>query len=279
MDRHSEASPELVKRSEMAYEAEVNRNNPSVFLFLIDTSGSMLDPFSGGDRKAEGVANAINRLLENLSIKCSKSDGIRDYYEVGAIAYGQKVTAGFAGSLEGQALVPISQVANNPARIAEHDNTKFPVWFDPKAAGATPMCEAVRTAHDTLETWVKEHKFSYPPVVINITDGESTDGDPLSEAQELRNLTTQDGNVMFFNCHISGTPGDSILFADAEEGLPDQFAKILFNMSSELPPGIREAAAREGFDVTEHSRGFGFNADLVELIRFLDIGTRPSNLR
>jgi hypothetical protein len=26
-------------------------------------------------------------------------------------------------------------------------------------------------------------------------------------------------------------------------------------------------------------RGFGFNADLVELIRFLDIGTRPSNLR
>jgi hypothetical protein len=27
------------------------------------------------------------------------------------------------------------------------------------------------------------------------------------------------------------------------------------------------------------TRGFAYNADLVALIRFLDIGTRPSNLR
>ncbi len=50
-------------------------------------------------------------------------------------------------------------------------------------------------------------------------------------------------------------------------------------MSSLLPDPLREAAAREGFDVSANSRGFAFNADLVELIRFLDIGTRPSNLR
>jgi hypothetical protein len=31
--------------------------------------------------------------------------------------------------------------------------------------------------------------------------------------------------------------------------------------------------------ITETSRGFAFNADMVSLIRFLDIGTRPSNLR
>ena len=50
-------------------------------------------------------------------------------------------------------------------------------------------------------------------------------------------------------------------------------------MSSILPEGIRDGAQREGFPVSEASRGFAFNADLVELIRFLDIGTRPSNLR
>jgi hypothetical protein len=70
-----------------------------------------------------------------------------------------------------------------------------------------------------------------------------------------------------------------VLFADAEEGLPDQFAKLLYSMSSVLPEGIRDGAQREGFPVSENSRGFAFNADLVELIRFLDIGTRPSNLR
>jgi hypothetical protein len=50
-------------------------------------------------------------------------------------------------------------------------------------------------------------------------------------------------------------------------------------MSSVLPMHIRDQARNEGSRVTEHSRGFVFNADLVSVIKFLDIGTRPSNLR
>ena len=278
----------------MSYEAEVSRSNPSAFLFLIDTSGSMLDPFGGGTgrRKAEGVADAINQLLQNLAIKCSKSEGIRDYYEVGVISYGKDVKPAFAGKLAGKAVAPVSEVANNPARLVERtkkvedgngglvdQKVKSPVWFEPKAAGKTPMCEALRTATQTMSSWVESHPFSYPPVVINITDGESTDGDPSAEAEGLTELATQDGNVLLFNCHISSSSNPSTLFPDTQEGLPDQYAKTLYEMSSRLPETIRDAAKREGFPVSEDTRGFGFNAELVELIRFLDIGTRPSNLR
>ena len=51
----------------MPYTAEVSRSNPSCFLFLIDQSGSMEDPFGGeaGRTKAEGLADAINRLLRD----------------------------------------------------------------------------------------------------------------------------------------------------------------------------------------------------------------------
>jgi len=45
-------------------------------------------------------------------------------------------------------------------------------------------------------------------------------------------------------------------------------------MSSPLPPQMREAARTDGFAVTEGAHGFAFNADLVSVIRFLDIGTR-----
>jgi hypothetical protein len=278
----------------VSYEAEVSRSNPSAFLFLIDTSGSMLDPFGGGTgrRKAEGVADAINQLLQNLAIKCSKSEGIRDYYEVGVISYGKDVKPAFAGKLAGKAVAPVSEVANNPARLVERtkkvedgngglvdQKVKSPVWFEPKAAGKTPMCEALRTATQTMSSWVESHPFSYPPVVINITDGESTDGDPSAEAEGLTELATQDGNVLLFNCHISSSSNPSTLFPDTQEGLPDQYAKTLYEMSSRLPETIRDAAKREGFQVSEETRGFGFNAELVELIRFLDIGTRPSNLR
>jgi len=276
----------------MSYEAEVSRSNPSAFLFLIDMSGSMTDSLPNGRRKADGVADAINKLLSNLSIKCTKSEGVRDYYEVGVISYGKQVQPALGGELAGQALATISNVANHPARVEERSKkeddgagsisevkVKFPVWFDAKAAGATPMCKAFKLAQDTLTPWVAEHKYSFPPIIINITDGESTDGDPSADAAAVRALETQDGNALLFNCHISSAQGTSVLFADAEEGLPDQFAKLLFNMSSVLPEGIRDGAQREGFPVSGGSRGFAFNADLVELIRFLDIGTRPSNLR
>lgn len=285
----------------MAYAAEVSRTNPSCFLFLIDRSSSMSDSFGGagsGRSKAQGVADAINRLLSNLVIKCTKSEGVRDYYDVGVIGYSQpredeiRVGPAFTSTLAERDLAPISQVANNPARIEERtrkvedgaggliDQTfKFAVWFDPVANGGTPMCEALRYAYQTLQGWVSSHPSSYPPIVINITDGEATDGDPLPECERIKTLATDDGNVLLFNCHISSLAGSPIVYPDSEAGLPDQYAQLLFRMSSVLPSGLLAAAQAEGFVVGAQARGFVFNADLVDLIRFLDIGTRSSNLR
>jgi hypothetical protein len=39
------------------------------------------------------------------------------------------------------------------------------------------------------------------------------------------------------------------------------------------------AARHAGYAVTEGARGFVFNAHIEDAINFLDIGTRPSNLR
>ena len=52
------------------------------------------------------------------------------------------------------------------------------------------------------------------------------------------------------------------------------FATLLFRMSSQLPPRLQEAARGDGFRVGPMARGFVFNADLVAIVRFLDIGTR-----
>jgi hypothetical protein len=106
----------------MPYSAEISRTNPSCFLFLIDQSGSMDDSFGAGETgrsKADSVADAINRLLQNLVIKCAKEEGIRDYYYVGVIGYGEMVGSAFNGPLIGRELVPISEVGNLPARVEE----------------------------------------------------------------------------------------------------------------------------------------------------------------
>jgi hypothetical protein len=279
----------------MPYTAEISRSNPSCLLFLIDRSGSMDDPFGAGEskrKKADGVADAINRLLQNLVIKCAKSEGVRDYYDVGVIGYGDKVGPAFGGALAGRDLVPISEIAEHPERVEERtrkvddgagglveETVKFPVWFDAAAHGGTPMCKALSTATDVLSSWLAQHPSSFPPIVINITDGESTDGDPTEAAEKLRALSNDDGNVILFNLHLSSHRATPVEFPDSEEGLPDQYARLLFRISSPLPSYMCSVAADEGYRVSDGSRGFVFNADMVSVIRFLDIGTRPSNLR
>jgi uncharacterized protein YegL len=278
----------------MPYSAEISRSNPACFLFLVDQSGSMSDPWGKESSKkiSEGVADAINRLLQNLIIKCAKSEGVRDYFDIGVIGYGTSVGSAFSGPLAGRDLVKISEVANFPARIEERrkkvddgaggiieQTVKFPIWFEPTANGGTPMCQALTYAHSILQNWLCEHLLSFPPVIINITDGEANDGDPSKPAQDLRSLNNMDGNVLLFNIHASSNKATPVTFADDETKLPDDFAKQLFNMSSELPEYMRGIAQQEGFSVSKTTRGFAFNANPVELISFLDIGTRASNLR
>jgi hypothetical protein len=275
------------------YQAEISRANPSMFLFLLDQSGSMEDKFGGGGgRKDQKVADAINNLLYNLTIKCAKSEGVRDYYHIGVLGYGARVGSAFGGSLAGQELAPISAIADAPESIEERSKkvddgagglidqkVRFPIWFKPVAHGGTPMCRVMKDAERITQDWLNQHPDCFPPIIINITDGESSDGDPRPQAQSLRDLTSSDGNVMMFNVHLSSSGGLPIEFPDSDLELPDQYAKQLFNMSSVLPEHIRNAAEQEGFKVSANSRGFVFNADIVSVIRFLDIGTRPSNLR
>jgi hypothetical protein len=243
------------------------------------------------------VADAINRLLQNLVIKCAKSEGVRNYYDVGVIGYSgdntaSKVGPAFIASLAGRELVPIGEIANYPARIEERSkkvddgagglidqNIKFPIWFDPVANGGTPMCRALTKAQTILASWVSQHQASFPPIVINITDGEWTGEDPTSAAESVKSLATDDGSVLLFNIHISAAQGVPIEFPDDESRLGDQYAKFLFQLSSTLPSYMQAIARQEGLSVSEMSRGFAFNADMVALIRFIDIGTRPSNLR
>jgi hypothetical protein len=254
----------------------------------------MVEPISGSDnkRKCDSVADAINRLLHNLIIKCARGEGVRNFYEVGVIGYGNSVAPGFSGKLQGRELVPIAEVANSPARVEERvkevddgnggiitRKIKFPIWFEPHAKGFTPMGQALSLTHKILSSWCTQHQNSYPPIVINITDGEATDTGPVPQAEELCSLTTFDGNVLLFNCHISNRPVPPVIFPDQDGDLPDEFARTLFSVSSPLPPTLHDMARNENIELGENARGFAFNADLVELIRFLDIGTRSSNLR
>ena len=277
----------------MAYTAQISRSNPTAFLFIVDQSGSMDDKMSTGGSKAQQVADVLNRTLFTVITRCTKSEGTRNYFDIGVIGYGgDGVYNGFQGDLGGSILNPISAIESSPLRIEERmkkmpdgaggiveQAIKFPVWFEPHASGGTPMCQAITKAAEELVAWCDSHPSCYPPTILHITDGESTDGDPEQLASQLQQIQTNDGPILMFNLHISTSGENPVEFPASESFLPDNYAKMLFRMSSLLPEHLIRFAQEKGFKVSMESRGFMFNADSVQIVDFFDIGTRASQLR
>ena len=108
----------------------------------------------------------------------------------------------------------------------------------------------------------------------------ATDGDPFPSAQRLMELQTSDGPALLFNCHLSSFDANPCEYPGDAGEVPqrDQYAPLMFRMSSVLPEPCYQRAVSLELPVTGASRGYVFNADMRALVQFLDIGTRASNL-
>jgi hypothetical protein len=269
---------------------------PGCVVFVLDQSHSMNDQIGtppgnqpSGDKKRNAVADALNRTLYELVLACTPEDVVKDRLDVAVIGYGATVGSALGGSLANQQMVTISAIADDPVRVepSQSGGNPTPIWIDDQAAGGTPMCEALRLVHTLVGDWISQHSGGddhHPPIVVNITDGEATDGDPTPIAAEIRSLATRDGNVLLFNAHLSHSVKKPCAFPDSAADLPDaaddQFAEPLFEMSSVMPAKMRREASSVGYQLSDAARGFVFNADVATLVHFLDIGTRvETNVR
>ena len=313
----------------MPYTADISRNNPGCFLFLIDQSASMSGALAGQPdlRKMDGAADAVNKIVDAISQRCSQGMDIRDYFDIGILGYGHGrkvaydpaqvysymdeneewhqlphdqldkenlfesiVVSVLPGTSLERPFLPISQVAEvadlEERQVKEPDGTggvvevtrKVPVWLRPTASFETPMCAALSTASKAIQGWTSQHPDSYPPMVINISDGDATDGNPEPVAREIKALGTNDGNALLYNAHLSEMSATPVQYLAEDSGLPqDEYAARMFRMSSEFPAPLVDLARRMELPVTQGSRGYVYNADMVALVRFLDIGTRAAS--
>ena len=286
----------------MAYTADISRDNPASFLFLIDQSGSMTRLLAGrpGQRKMDHAADAINRILDTVAQRCSQGMEIRDYFQIGVLGYSTDekgnpiISSVLSGATIEEPYLPISEVVDaaevEEKLVKESDGAgglvevtrRVPFWLRPHAEYGTPMCRAFEIACGALDTWISQHPDSFPPIVINISDGAASDGNPEEPAKKIMDLNTSDGNALLFNLHLSEVSALPVQYPDQQQLLPqnDEYAASMFKMSSILPESSRNQAMILDLPVNESSRGYVFNADVTALVQFLDIGTRAaSNLQ
>ncbi|HEV3052681.1 MAG TPA: vWA domain-containing protein [Longimicrobium sp.] len=253
-----------------------------MILILLDQSGSMEETFPDGTRKAEAAALAVNRVIYEIQEASQAGEKIKDRCMVAVIGYGERVSSMANGM--------ISRLADHPLRIEELTRresdgagglveVKFqmPVWVDPVAENGTPMGTAFEVAHDLLSNqWLPDHPDSFPPIVINLTDGEPDDVDEARDAADkLRSLQTSDGSLLLFNAHISGTAGAEVKLPHTDNGLADENARFLFDISSPLPDSMLKEAHKAGFSPAPQpgARGFVYNAGAESMIKLLTFGS------
>ena len=269
----------------MAYQQKIGTDNPGVIVLLIDQSASMSDPASDGKPKADHAALAVNRVIYEIQAASQAGAAIKPRCMVGIVGYGPQVGAVASGMIDELAANPKRwdklkrKVDDGAGGLVEVD-FNMPIWVDPVADNGTPMTEAFAEAFRVLSNgWLPSHPDSFPPIIINITDGEPNDATTAAaEARRLMGLQTSDGNALLFNVHVSSNrnAGETAL-PSSDAGLADDYARFLFGISSPLPDAMMEAAGRVGFAPQPGARGFIFNAtpeSLVKLLTFGSVGLR-----
>ncbi len=277
------------------YTQEISRLHRTAFVIAIDLSGSMASLIEIGEMqqtKAKWVCNTANRLLFELIERARRSDGVHNYYDIAVVGYsGQGVRPlldpeqWFIG-VDRLAELPHEQGVCYQRRIAPDGlpimlEMRYPVWIKPQAEGLTPMYEALCEVYGHLKGWLSDprHRESFPPVVFNITDGESSDCDQealLDIASQIRSLRTNDGEVLLINIHISSnTLIGSCSFPSSREELGEnRYAKMLYDASSVMPTCFEPLICEMKQHYTSGPfRGMSYNCSIHELALMLNIGS------
>ena len=288
-------------QTKTAYTAQITRNTPTAFIFLIDQSVSMqkYTTLYGEEMPmAEAVARIVNHQLNELVLRCIKGSETRDYYDIAIIGYGENAYSGWKGELEGRDFVKPSELKEHPykkittkketrtrkgVKVVEVEEVQ---WIEAEATeGWTRVHHAFEKAKGLLDEWMEKHhdKDCYPPTIINITDGEfngATTEYVLQQANELKSMFTNDGNVILFNIHISANKAVCVTCpASKDEVSFSSLATTMYEMSSLLPMRYSDRIADLRKDGTPNNRytAMSINADMSTLIQLMDIGT-PTNI-
>lgn len=282
------------------YTAQITRNTPTAFIFLVDQSVSMkrITTLNGEQMSlAEAVARIVNNQINELVYRCIKTTEVRHYYDIAIIGYGHEVYSGWNGVLAGRDFVSPEELKNNPFKkitVKEEKRTRKGTmikeidkvqWLEARCDGNwTHVHQAFDKAKALLDQWMQEHhdKDCYPPTIINITDGQfnhATREQIVQQANELKAMFTNDGNVLLWNIHITPNHLEQVLLPIGKEELKgDKYSELLYDMSSLLPTRYNQAISDiRGDSVDSRHVAMATNTDMSTLIQLMDIGT-PTNI-
>lgn len=279
------------------YQRSITRITRSAIIIAIDSSLSMQDWtifHNTRMRKMDAAALISNFAIDELVMRSTRAGNIRDYYDIAVIGYSGDGIEHIVGNEEGGMVHINSLHGNMPQPVCynliheEEDGSlcTIPItlneWVTPKAYGTAPMYEALVHIKDLVTKWCEDNmnKASFPPIVINISDGccgDAEEDEILDIASSIESIGTKDGSTLLVNVYLANEADDTTnaLFPNVSELFShDQDCQMLYNMSSTLPVELEHLVDEiVGCRGSGPYKCFARNASICEILTLTDIGT------
>ena len=267
-------------------ESRISEAHPTAIVFLIDQSRSMSKGVEIANLEYDYIsdlaASVVNTLIEHFLKRCVDDDGVVNHlYDIAVLGYGNYVENAWNGDLSDGAF-------HSPMELLAHvqgDKDSYR-WVDPRDDGNEGRSSlGMERVYQLLSEWVgkKENRYSYPPTVIHISDGQIVREyqlDFLKIAERIKMLGTETGNVVLWNVGFSPYRSKEYALLSGED-LPILFhhgtdSSLLYEASSYVPEQFKErAAAVHGGDVSIQRRTMAVNLSVEKLIKLLQMCVLP----
>ena len=301
------------------YDNKITSAEPTLMVFLIDQSASMSEPLAEKDGELYTIAKVAKIIADTFLYdafrRCMRGNVFKPYIDLAVIGYGVGIHSAlpkipleqFPFSVTKLADAYIAKNASNPDVVPLIPRPKLE-WLEERAdSGVTPMLAAFTKAREIIEKWLPDHQTSFPPIVINISDGAPNDDPSLEQkyqeagekgwtrlgdisqtslimqSKAIQDIGTDNGKCLVLNAHISaGEVRHKEIFYPSsvkEAENVDRLAKIMFEMSSTIPDSLHEYGTKTmKLKLEPNARFFIFNADITSLLTFMQFGTSQANL-
>tara|TARA_Y100000590_G_scaffold105079_1_gene119556 strand:- start:830 stop:1684 length:855 start_codon:yes stop_codon:yes gene_type:complete len=281
------------------YDNRYTRSHPGLQIALLDYSYSMIDPIvqatdgSEALTKIDAAAWIIDHWLYELVEACGggESGEFKQYLDLAVLKFDDKISSGFNSIPIGELPTTVEKVnaagkfeETNVTRDGQSDTLLKWIDTDKELGGQTKMCAALQSAEDMIKNWIPNKEESFPPVVLNVTDGQANDCGPdelIKLCDRIKAEKTDNGNALLGCLHVTSEEINPILFPTSEqyvrENCKDPFAILLFHMASTIPDELVERAKKYGLPVENGSKFFIYGSNFANAGKFFRFGTNPTD--
>ena len=266
----------------MPYAKKVSRALPGLIVLILDDSGSMGWDLPGtSDKRYVWVERYTQHILKELLARSTETQGdsvlVKPRYYLQAVIYGSDAKLWSPEILDIEKAIEKFSTDGNTFGLCG-------------GLEGTHTAAAFELACDVVSQAVADPRFknSFPPLVFHLTDGEAG-SDPSPAAEALKELATEDGNVLLVNAYIGTQTAlgyrqstDFPGYVDEAEVGQNEDNLCLYRMSSVAPAPIVDNLVEDCIfpELRQGSRLF-FDVRTKEMLKHViqvvgSIGTRTA---